>query len=53
VSAEAWARVSRGLGAAITALSVVFLFWALAELVSRRWAVVVAVIYAFGTSSWA
>jgi hypothetical protein len=52
VSAAAWAPALEKVSAAvITALSVVFLFWALAELVSRRWAVVVAVIYAFGTSS--
>jgi hypothetical protein len=52
VSAAAWAPGLEKVSAAdITALSVVFLFWALAELVSRRWAVVVAVIYAFGTSS--
>ena len=53
VSAAAWAPGLEKVSAvAITALSVVFLFWALAELVSRRWALVVAVIYAFGTSSW-
>jgi hypothetical protein len=53
VSAAAWASELEKVSAvAITALSVVFLFWALAELVSRRWALVLAVIYAFGTSSW-
>ena len=53
VSASAWAPgLEKASAVAITALSVVFLFWALAELVSRRWALVVAAIYAFGTSSW-
>jgi hypothetical protein len=36
----------------ITALSVVCLFWALVAVVSPRWALTIAVIYAFGTSSW-
>lgn len=36
----------------ITALSVVFLFWALCELVALRWALGIAFIYAFGTSSF-
>ncbi|HXH11554.1 MAG TPA: hypothetical protein VNP04_17535 [Alphaproteobacteria bacterium] len=36
----------------ITAISVLFLFWALRELVTERWAVILAVLYAFGTSSF-
>lgn len=53
VSAEVWAPGLEKLsGAAITALSVVFLFWALTGLVSRGWALGIAAIYAFGTSSW-
>jgi hypothetical protein len=35
----------------ITAFSVLFLFWALRELVTERWAIGIAAIYAFGTSS--
>lgn len=35
----------------ITALSGVFLFWTLRELVAERWALRIAIIYAFGTSS--
>ena len=37
--------------ALITALSVVFLFWALRALVAEQWAVGIAIVYAFGTSS--
>lgn len=37
--------------AVITALSVVFLYWTLSELVSRGSALGIALIYAFGTSS--
>ena len=36
----------------ITALSVVVLYWALGALVSPGWALMIAAIYAFGTSSW-
>jgi len=36
----------------ITALSVVVLYWALGALVSPGWAMMIAAIYAFGTSSW-
>ena len=36
----------------ITALSVLFLFWALRELIAEKWAVLIAVVYAFGTSSF-
>ncbi len=47
-----WARSLEKLSAAIiTALSVVFLFGALRELVSQGWALSIALIYAFGTSS--
>lgn len=47
-----WAsRLEKLSAAIITALSVVFLFRALQELVSRGWALGIALIYAFGTSS--
>lgn len=53
VPADMWAPALEKLSAtAITALSVVFLFWALREMVGRRWALGIAAIYAFGTSSW-
>lgn len=53
VRADVWAPALEKLSAtAITALSVVFLFWALREMVSRRWALEIAAIYAFATSSW-
>src|SRR5262245_9906837 len=53
VPAETWAPTLEKLSAAvITALSVVLLFWALIGLVSRAWALGIALIYAFGTSSW-
>ena len=52
-SAAAWATQLEKLAAVvITALSVVCLFWALTGLVARRWALGIAAIYAFGTSSW-
>jgi hypothetical protein len=35
----------------ITAFSVLFLYWALKELVTERWALTIAGVYAFGTSS--
>jgi hypothetical protein len=35
----------------ITALSVLFLFWTLRELTAERWALIIASVYAFGTSS--
>jgi hypothetical protein len=51
--AASWAaRLEKFSAAAITALSVVCVFWALAGLVDRRWALGIAAIYAFGTSSW-
>jgi hypothetical protein len=50
---EPWARGLEKLSAAtIAALSVVFLFWALKALTTRGWAVAIAAIYAFGTSTW-
>ena len=53
VPADVWApRLEKVSAAAITALSVVFLFWALGGMISRRWALGIAAIYAFGTSSW-
>jgi Dolichyl-phosphate-mannose-protein mannosyltransferase len=36
----------------ITAFSVLFLFWALRQVVSEIWALAIAVVYAFGTSSF-
>src|SRR5437870_9543736 len=51
--ARLWAaRLDKLSAAVITALSVIFVFWALAGLVERRWALGIAAIYAFGTSSW-
>lgn len=44
-----WAKISASI---ITALSVVFLFLALCELVSIGWATVIALIYAVGTSAF-
>lgn len=47
-----WARaLEKGAAATVTALSAVFLYLAVARLASRRWAMVVALVYAFGTSS--
>ncbi len=47
-----WAARLEKLSAAVTtALSVAFLFGALDALVSRRWALAIAAVYAFGTSS--
>lgn len=48
-----WAGGLEKLSAAIiTALSVVVLYWALRRLASRGWALGIALIYAFGSSSW-
>lgn len=44
-----WAKLS---AAMITAFSVLFLFWALREIVSVGWATVIALVYAFGTSAF-
>ena len=53
VPIDPWAvHLEKVSAAAITALSVVCLFWALIGLVDRRWALGIAVVYAFGTSSW-
>jgi hypothetical protein len=53
VPVASWApALEKVSAAAIVALSVVFLFWALAELIGRRWALGIAAIYAFGTSAW-
>ena len=50
---ESWAPGLEKLSAAaIAALSMVLLFWALGGVVSRRWALGIALIYAFGTSTW-
>jgi len=50
--ASPWApRLEKTSAAVVTSLSVVLLFWALGEMVSRGWALTIAVIYAFGTSS--
>lgn len=51
--AREWAPALEKLAAsAVTALSVLLLLWALDGLVSRGWAVAIAVVYALGTSSW-
>ncbi len=50
-SPEWAARLEKLAASVITALSVAVLFCALDEVVSRRWAVVIAAVYAFGTSS--
>jgi len=53
VPVESWAPGLEKLSAAaIAALSVVLLFWALSGVISRRWALGIAGIYAFGTSTW-
>jgi hypothetical protein len=53
VPVESWAPgLEKVSAAAIAALSVVLLFWALRGLISRRWALGIAGIYAFGTSTW-
>lgn len=47
-----WAgRLEKLSAAIITALSVVFLYWALLEVTSQGWALVIALVYALGTSS--
>ena len=49
---SAWVlRLEKLSAALITALSVLFLFWTLRELTAERWALVIAAVYAFGTSS--
>jgi hypothetical protein len=45
------ARLEKFSGAIITALSVVFLYWALRGVTSQGWACVIALVYALGTSS--
>lgn len=53
VPVESWAPALEKLSAStVAALSVVFLFWALAGTVSRGWALAIAMVYAFGTSTW-
>src|SRR5262245_9070755 len=53
VPATEWAEFLEKLSAAaITALSVVALFLALIQIVDLGWALVLATIYALGTSSW-
>ena len=48
----AWAgRLEKLSAAIITALSVVFLYWALQGVMSRGWALVIGLVYALGTSS--
>jgi hypothetical protein len=44
-------RLEKLSAAIITALSAVFLYWALLGVTSRGWAFVIALVYAFGTSS--
>lgn len=49
---SAWAgRLEKLSAAIITALSVVFLFWALRGVTRPGWALVIALVYALGTSS--
>jgi hypothetical protein len=53
VSPEVWGSALEKLAAAaIAALSVVFLLWALRPLTGRGWALTIAAVYAFGTSTW-
>jgi hypothetical protein len=53
VPVESWAPALEKLSAAaVAALSVVFLFWALEGVTSRRWALAIATVYAIGTSTW-
>jgi hypothetical protein len=53
VPVDLWAPHLEKLAAALmVALSVLCVFWALGEFVGVRWALAIAVIYAFGTSSW-
>jgi hypothetical protein len=50
---DVWAPALEKTAAAVmTALSVVLLFLALVTLIGGRWALAIALIYAFGTSSW-
>jgi hypothetical protein len=52
-STSDWVPKLEKLSAAlITAVSVLFLFWTLRELTSKGWALIIAGIYAFGTSSF-
>jgi hypothetical protein len=44
-------RLEKLSAALITALSVAFLFWTLRELTTERWALIIAGVYALGTSS--
>lgn len=47
-----WAgRLEKLSAAIITALSVLFLYWALRDVTSHGWALVIALVYALGTSS--
>lgn len=49
---SAWVvRLEKLSATLITALSVLFLFWTLRELTRERWALIIASVYAFGTSS--
>ena len=49
---SAWVvRLEKLSATLITALSVLFLFWTLRELTAERWALIIASVYAFGTSS--
>lgn len=53
VSVDPWAHRLEKLAASLmVALSVMCVFWALGEFVGLRWALAVAAIYAFGTSSF-
>ena len=53
VAVDPWApRLEKLAAVLIVALSVLCVFWALGDLVGPRWALAIAAIYAFGTSSF-
>ena len=53
VSVDPWApRLEKLAATLMVALSVLCLFWALTDVAGTRWALGIAAIYAFGTSSW-
>jgi hypothetical protein len=53
VPVDPWApRLEKLAAALMVASSVLCLFWALTDVAGTRWALGIAMIYAFGTSSW-
>ena len=53
VPIDPWApRLEKLAATLMVALSVLCLFWALGDLIEPRWALGIAAVYAFGTSSW-